>query len=243
MQETVLKMVEKDMISVLSHELRNCLALIQGNFQLIEIEHPEIVDVRQWSNIQEELDTMEELLQNTAVLRLNPRARFETGNFLDPLENVIEEGIGQINQKKIVFRKQFGNEVVEAANDCFFDAVALKRAFWNLLKNSIEACEKGGEIVVDVTLLNSDKNVAPFSEQTTTNAKLGKVLRIEFSNTGSVLPNDDLSKIFEPEFTTKADGSGLGLPVAKQVLDEYGAMIEAMSKDGKTKIVIKVPLK
>lgn len=66
---------------------------------------------------------------------------------------------------------------------------------------------------------------------------------IKISDTGSGVPEEVIDKIFEPFFSTKRDGLGLGLPLAKKVIEEHGGTIEFSSKLGQgTEVKIYIPV-
>jgi len=72
----------------------------------------------------------------------------------------------------------------------------------------------------------------------------GKFLEVEITDTGGGIPEETLDKIFEPLFTTRAKGIGLGLAVSKSLVDRHGGHIEVKSKVGKgTTFNVKLPLK
>jgi signal transduction histidine kinase len=70
----------------------------------------------------------------------------------------------------------------------------------------------------------------------------GPFVRIEVSDTGPGIPPDKLPKIFEPLFTTKSFGVGLGLPTVRQIVEEHGGTVDAacLSGEGAT-FTIRLP--
>jgi signal transduction histidine kinase len=106
----------------------------------------------------------------------------------------------------------------------FFDEQALKMAVLNLLKNAKEAMTEGDRLVVS------------------TKSEDGHV-KITVSDTGCGIAEEKLGKIFEPYWTTKYNGSGLGLLAVFKVIREHGGEITVTSKVGKgTNFVISLPL-
>lgn len=71
----------------------------------------------------------------------------------------------------------------------------------------------------------------------------GRFLEVEVADTGDGIPGESLDKIFDPLFTTKAEGIGLGLAVCKAIIDRHEGNIEVKSKVGKgTTFNVKLPL-
>jgi signal transduction histidine kinase len=87
----------------------------------------------------------------------------------------------------------------------------------NLLKNAIEAVNETGEIQIIVTAQRDRKTV------------------IDISNTGQPIPKDVLPFIFTPFFTTKTNGSGIGLSVSRYIMRLHGGnLLHSVSREGKT---------
>jgi len=106
------------------------------------------------------------------------------------------------------------------------DKDALHSVFTNLLINSLEALDgEGGE--VKVTLRSETANRA----------------RIEISDTGRGIPQEDIAKVFEPYYSTKETGTGLGLAIVKKAIDDHGGSINVSSKEGSgTTFTITLPM-
>ncbi|MCL2374304.1 MAG: ATP-binding protein [Treponema sp.] len=94
-----------------------------------------------------------------------------------------------------------------------FDPQLMKQMLLNLIKNAIAAMSAGGKISI------------------TTEASEGQ-LRINVADTGTGIPEENLSKIFEPYFTTKDAGSGLGLTVVFKIIKEHNGEINVISREG-----------
>ena len=82
----------------------------------------------------------------------------------------------------------------------------LEAVFSNLILNSIQAMNDNGEIKIRLV-------------------DLGDGIKIDFEDTGSGIPSDVISKIFEPLFTTKLSGTGLGLSICKNIIEQHGGAI------------------
>ena len=92
----------------------------------------------------------------------------------------------------------------------YADRVQLQQVFVNLLKNAAEACTlRGGVQWIEVR-----SRIAPDEK-----------VFIEVSNSGGAIPPDVAENIFTPFFTTKRDGSGIGLAVSKQIIRLHGGTL------------------
>ncbi|HYN81752.1 MAG TPA: HAMP domain-containing sensor histidine kinase [Gemmatimonadaceae bacterium] len=104
------------------------------------------------------------------------------------------------------------------------DALALEQLFLNLLLNSAQALQRGARagITLDVD---------------------GAELRVVVSDTGGGIPPQDLEHVLDPFFSTKADGTGLGLPIARQIATAHGGSLRIESVPGAgTRVEVRLPL-
>lgn len=105
------------------------------------------------------------------------------------------------------------------------DGEQLKTCFSNLMINAVQAMPGGGEL--DVNLLPN-----------------GDLIEIEFTDTGIGILPEALEQIFEPYYSTKETGIGLGLPLTKKIIEEHGGQIEVESEVGiGTSFIVTLPRK
>jgi signal transduction histidine kinase len=104
------------------------------------------------------------------------------------------------------------------------DRNQLKQAFYNVIRNAFQAMKTGG-----ILGLKTDLNDA--------------FLCITFADTGGGISPENLSKVFEPYFTTKASGSGLGLLIVRRIVREHGGEIDLINDAGNgLTLTIRLPL-
>ena len=117
------------------------------------------------------------------------------------LDDVISSSIEGMDIPSSVKIERIGESI-----NILCDSRKLEAVFSNLLTNAIDAIEKNGKIRIK-TIITS-KNVV-----------------IQFEDSGVGVPSGDESKIFDPMFTTKSFGSGLGLTISKMIVDQHGGKI------------------
>ena len=93
------------------------------------------------------------------------------------------------------------------------DESSMRGALLNLMLNAIEAMPSGGTLSINVN-------------------RIDDTLRLEITDTGRGISDEEAKKIFEPFYTTKAQGLGLGMPYAKKVIDQHGGKISFSSRLG-----------
>jgi PAS domain S-box-containing protein len=104
-------------------------------------------------------------------------------------------------------------KVSEPLPTVMIDPAVMRRVFTNLITNAIQAMPNGGELRIDV--YGTDE-----------------FLFVAFKDTGVGIPEENMGKLFNPFFTTKAKGQGLGLPVCKRLVEAHDGRITVKSKPG-----------
>ena len=95
----------------------------------------------------------------------------------------------------------------------------------NVVANGIQAMPKGGRLKISA-------------------ARIGDQIAFEILDTGEGITAEDLKKVFQPYFTTKQLGIGLGLALTKRIIEEHHGEIEIQSSPGKgTLVIIKMPVR
>ena len=118
--------------------------------------------------------------------------------------------------------------IIEAYEDIYLtgDKTLLRQALANLIQNSYEATEGQSERWVKIKVKKADDKVI-----------------IDIIDNGTGIPEEDLDKIFSPYFSKKVKGSGLGLSIAKEIIELHSGIIKAVKSDKGAHFVIELPLK
>ncbi|HEX9743008.1 MAG TPA: ATP-binding protein [Nitrospiraceae bacterium] len=101
------------------------------------------------------------------------------------------------------------------------DPDKMKQVFWNLATNALQAMPAGGRVTI-----------ATGCRRVTSGKRSGDIVEVAVQDTGVGIKKEDLNKIFFPFFTTKQDGSGLGLATAQRIVDQHGGWIKVESEEG-----------
>ncbi len=114
-------------------------------------------------------------------------------------------------------------EIPKGFPNVLIDSYLMRRVLTNLVINAIQAMPKGGRLVIRTSK----------KEETAT---------VSVQDTGTGIPEEDMHKLFNPFFTTKAKGQGLGLAVCKRLVEAQGGKITVESKPGKgTTFTVSIP--
>lgn len=129
----------------------------------------------------------------------------------------------ECQQRKVAVETEYGN-----FPNILGDATLLQEALVNVIFNSLEAMSNGGTISV-TTRLSLAGGPPPFSDT-------GGV-EIFIADTGPGFPPESLERVFEPFFSTKTKGTGMGLAIVKRVIEQHGGRVRVLNREGGGAIV------
>jgi PAS domain S-box-containing protein len=215
-----------------AHEIKNPLNSLQIHAQLLKkflTTPPDRIKPEQQGRsrksidiILEEISRLSEIV-NQFLMAVRPkRISFQPGDVNDILKRLMETIFPTFEEKgiKLVMNPE-PTKVEILANE-----ERLYQAFWNITQNAQEAMENTENPVLKITT-----RIA------------GQRLVIDFTDNGCGIPEEHFGKIFEPYFTTKFNGSGRGLMLVYQIVNEHGGHIDIKSTKGKgAKVTITLPL-
>ncbi len=199
----------------ISHELRNPLSVIDSSAYYLTIRLKDADE-----KVQEHLDRIQSSVHSaTAIIEslLNMTRMKEPQLVRLDLIAIISRiiAISKIPATLNIIRNFPEQEVLVAA-----DREQLRMAFQNIIKNAVEAMDGKGTLAVTV------------------NTSADGQAEVSFADTGPGIAPENLDRIFQPLFSTKAKGIGFGLSIAKMVIDKHGGTIAAKSEPGKGAIII-----
>ena len=198
----------------LAHDLRNPLTVIKGTVEIIKAKN---------KKIDTEFSSKQIEMMERAVSRMSNQIDevldFVKIQTLHATKNSLFETIG-LSVTKIKKSADFSINVEGNNVQFVYDADKLEVVFDNVITNAVEAINEKGQIDIRV---NDNSNEI--------------VIEIEDSGTG--VPDELLTKIFEPLFTTKQRGTGLGLASCKRIIEQHGGSINVKSKP--SMFIIKLP--
>jgi len=210
------------LIATVSHELRNPLAVIRNTtFALSEAVKKHGLDVeRPIERINRNVGRCVEIISELLDYTRSPKLEFIAQNFDRWLTGVLadydmEEGITLTRE-------------LRAGVMVRFDSGQLQRVFINLIDNACDALREAMGAAKDPS----------YAPKVIVRSRVdGRRVAITVEDNGSGIPAEILPKIFEPLFSTKGSGVGLGLPTVKQIIDRHQGEIEVKSRVGEGTIV------
>ena len=204
----------------MGHELRNPLGAIKNAayFLNMALEEPEPEVKETLDILEKEVATSERIISSLLDFA---RPKSPIRHKVD-INEVIQEALYHITVPENV---KVVTQLDESLPTILADPDQLGQAFTNVIVNGIQAMPEGGQLVVKSSV-TSPKWVA-----------------ISFADAGVGIPKQNLKKLFEPLFTTKAKGIGLGLAVTKTLVEGHGGTIEVESEVGKgSTFTVRLPI-
>lgn len=216
----------------IAHEIRNPLAGIKTSAQVLEESFsPNDFRAQLISRIVKEIDRSNELLKKFFHFAKPSRPQQDFVDIEKILEGVHLLLISRMKKKHIKFNGQYNRDLPKV----FVDESQIEQVIVNLILNAMDSIEKNGEIIVTTSLvkLESESKESEFKD----------MVLVEMKDTGKGIENEIIEKIFNPFFTTKSEGVGMGLAISSRLIEENGGRLEVKSEIGKgAKFLLYLPI-
>lgn len=199
-----------------AHELGNPLNSLTIHLQLIERKLKKLKESRDAESLaqsigvcQDEVKRLDGIITHfLEAIRPQPPDLAET-NVVDVLDEVLRFQAGELRNRRIKVEAETPADLPVI----LADRNQLKQVFFNLISNAIEAMEPGGRL--RIVSRADDESVY-----------------LMFGDSGVGIPQEDLSRLFQPYHTTKPEGHGLGLMLVQRIMRAHGGQVGIESKEG-----------
>ncbi|MFQ5450407.1 MAG: nitrogen regulation protein NR(II) [Nitrospinaceae bacterium] len=207
----------------IAHEIRNPLASLSGSIQVLnkglklESYYHRLMEI-----VIKETDRLNSILSDFLNYSQPKKNRKTLADFTQIVQDVITliKNNGEFpSSAQIEFKRKADHLIIHA------DEQQIKQMVWNLCINGMQAMKSGGTLTISLDPVPSFQNVSYHSD------KRGYILTIEDQGCG--IPGDHLKNIFDPFYTTKENGVGLGLATVYQIVHQNGGAIDVFSEVGR----------
>lgn len=205
-------------LSKVSHEIRNPVTLINSNLQLMEKQYPQLKQCDLWQDIMEDMAFLRYLLDDLSSFNNALRCSLKETRPSQWLRELARSIPKLFPEKERYYQTDIPTDL-----PCVkIDKLKLNQALTNLLRNAFEAAES--QILFRAFIRDGR-------------------LCMEVHNDGSWIPDKVRKDIFCPFFTTKAEGTGLGLPIADGIIKMHKGMLSVTSSEtAGTSFLVSLPL-
>ncbi|MBI5038597.1 MAG: HAMP domain-containing protein [Nitrospirae bacterium] len=201
--------------AVMAHEIRNPLArVMMGAYALKD----DSMDAEEGEEALDNILKGVENLNRLVTELLNYTGKVELQRYAAQVWRVLDASLlnlkEEIDRSKVKILRDVDPDL-PAVN---IDAVKIERVFHNIIKNALQAMPDRGTLKIEARSQGSETQ--------------GQVIEVIFSDTGCGIPRENMGRIFSPFFTTKTEGTGLGLALVYRIMEAHGGRIEAESEVG-----------
>ncbi len=193
-----------------AHEIRNPLSAIGLNAELLDeefmlgLEGQSQTEARQLlSAIAREIERLNEITEGYLQLARMPRPKIQSCDLNTLVTDFIAMSRPEFKNKQIDIHLRLATESPLTQSD----PGQVRQALLNVVRNSMEAMPEGGNIIVETTLEAS-------------------LCTIVITDDGPGIPQEEIHRVFEPFYSTKSSGTGLGLSLTQQILTDHGGSIQ-----------------
>ena len=204
-----------NMASVIVHEIRNPLTSVSTLVKLMPSQHNDEEYLELFASIvPKELDRVNALMEDLLELSRSKKLVKNKVNVLELLEE----------RRKVMEWKsrESGVEIRVSGEGCqvMGDDHKLIQVFQNIMQNGVQAMPEGGLLRVEVGVVDEVEGLS------------GSMVRVRIADTGKGMSKDTRDNLFKPFFTTKENGTGLGLAVTRKIIEDHGGKISVESELG-----------
>jgi signal transduction histidine kinase len=197
-----------ELASSMAHELRNVATPISGYIQLLSMK-AEGKNYQYLTVVLEELTRLNEIIEDFLSLSRTRFIEKKACNLNDILKSL------QPLLAADALKNDIGFQLTLSEQDCFIEGnqKEIKQLILNLARNAIEAMSAKGLLAIDTVVLETD-------------------VQLQIRDNGMGIPEEIIANIFEPFFTSKKNGTGLGLSVCRNIVEGHGGTISVQSELG-----------
>ena len=206
-----------EMSAGMAHEIRNPLGALAGAMQMLRKESTADATDRRLMDIAiREATRLDAIITEFLQYARPPELDLAEHN----INKILAETMDLVqHEARIRKRMTIATSLAVGALMVQVDQNQMRQVFWNLATNAFDAMPEGGQLTISTGCRHIDAA-----------GRSGDVVEIAFQDTGEGIAQDNLDKIFLPFFTTKKEGSGLGLAAVHRIVDLHGGWIKVESQ-------------
>lgn len=204
------------MSASIAHQMRNPLAGISAMAEIIrssfddDDERVEFADV-----ILEEVEKAQKSISDLLAFARRKEPYIAPAQLSSEMDRVVAAIEPLLNAKGITVHREYADDEILAAGD----SEMLHQSLVAVVTNAVEAMDEGGTLCLRIGLAQDE-------------SREGRWLQVDVADNGSGIAPEHMGKLFDPFFSTKANGIGLGLPVVKRLIEQQNGEVSLVSWHG-----------
>ena len=216
---------ELDQLRVLVHEIRNPLSVIRMTIENLAEDFAEVATpearraIKKLELVNRQCTRLENLLRDFREFAKLKKLDLVSGDLNEQVSHVLDFYHETAAGQGVEFVRYLDADLPGV----LMDSERLQAALVNLVKNALEAMPEGGQLVARTRIIKSG-------------------VALDLIDNGTGMSSDTVLRMFQPFFTRKDQGSGLGLPTARKIIEAHGALIHVKSEPGQgTQFTLEFP--
>jgi two-component system, sporulation sensor kinase E len=214
-----------NLVSEITHDLKKPLTNIRGTLQILRDKYCDTKNKEKYfSLVEEEIFRLNGLVKEIVNFSNPYKYEMEKKDIACVLDRALKLVERDLKSRNVSLKKEY-----QEGQSVLIDKNQMMEVFLNIILNSIEAMPKGGELSISCNSYQDEKKGRDF-------------VQVCVSDTGCGIPPENLSSIFDRYYTTKREGTGLGLAVVERIVKAHGGFVEVESQPEKgTRFFVNLP--
>jgi signal transduction histidine kinase len=207
------------LVAGLAHEIRSPLGSLKGLAQLLQEDVTERGGKAEYVEvIIKEIDRLNKIVEELLTFGQPSTYRFQGRDIEEIVKETVSLAKTGFPEKTVTTREDYRGDLPRIA----VEPDKMTQAILNIINNAMEATPEGGTVTVRTDLIQPPSDA---------DLNQGRVV-IDVFNTGDPISFEDRERVFNPFFTTKPGGIGLGLSISQQIITAHGGHIRVMNEEG-----------
>ncbi len=219
------------MAAALAHEIRNPLAGIEVSVGLLKKKFSGDKDRQAlFKGISSEIQNVNRIITSCLDFVRPMKLDLQKVKVHQVIEEALAQALAKEGEGAIRIEKEFSKDIAKVS----IDPMRMRQVFLNIIINALQSMEEEGALRIRTRLVTPQKSelLEDIGEESFREEEKGPQIEVKIEDTGQGIPKEYLNKLFHPFFTTKESGSGIGLAMARKIVDSHHGFIDLESQVG-----------